>query len=381
MHIQHRFIFVIISSLFLLAACGEMPKKESNTVNYKTALPNEMSPAFSEFLLYYSNPLYGNIIERKEDSFIISVFNMEAEPEKMEYYSISEDALKTFFNPLLEAEEPEKEFHDLADHFETEMLVEAKGELEMYPGITLDQDNRMTVRTKNGEKTFDLVEWLTDFGVQKTDELVLEVDVVTEDAFEIKLNNTDVEDNKFVNIFMKQDFSDVKVVSGYTKEYYEAVIAGELDAFQDIVFMEKLDATYMLLNDRYGVYDQETEEVQTIADSDFLSFDGKYVYVAGAEDPLEEGMQRIQKVGDYVAGNDEFEAAFELNYEEISEAIGLESTGNVSTGKVTYFKENFVVLFLNYTAPVAGTAGSTNVLIDLTEKENPTYYVVDLGLH
>lgn len=79
--------------------------------------------------------------------------------------------------------------------------------------------------------------------------------------------------------------------------------------------------------------------------------------------------------------SDVYEAEFSIDYEQISDTLDLKSTGSVSTGKVAYFDEDFLVLFLNFTAPFSGTSGSTNVIVDLTEdKANQAAYLVNLGL-
>ncbi|UAC49371.1 hypothetical protein K6959_05855 [Bacillus aquiflavi] len=38
----------------------------------------------------------------------------------------------------------------------------------------------------------------------------------------------------------------------------------------------------------------------------------KYVYINGLEDPLSDGIQRIQTIENYMAGNDAYEAEFKI---------------------------------------------------------------------
>src|SRR5699024_5491454 len=100
------------------------------------------------------------------------------------------------------------------------------------------------------------------------------------------------------------------------------------------------------------------------------------------EDPLSEGKQRIQKIENYLAGNDEYDTEFELNFKQISDTLDFNSIDDVSIGKVKYFNEDVVVLFFDFKATITGTTGSTNVIIDFQEnRKNPTIYLVDLGLH
>src|SRR5699024_2581615 len=95
----------------------------------------------------------------------------------------------------------------------------------------------------------------------------------------------------------------------------------------------------------------------------------------------EETEHIIQKTADYVEKSDETYASFALDYKAIADELGLKSSGSISIGKVVYFDEDLVILFLNFNAPVAGKAGQTNVIIDFQEdKANPTYYLVDLDI-
>src|SRR5690625_7021016 len=88
--------------------------------------------------------------------------------------------------------------------------------------------------------------------------------------------------------------------------------------------------------------DRNDPTITTAAETDLQSKDELFVYLKGNEEPLKEGKQRIQKIEDYVAGNDEYAATFELNYEQISDALELDSVNDVSIGKITYFNEDFV---------------------------------------
>ena len=115
--------------------------------------------------------------------------------------------------------------------------------------------------------------------------------------------------------------------------------------------------------------------------ADALSHDNQYVYLGGNEDRIEGGEQVIQKTSDYLAGKDTSSAAFTLDYKEIAEKLELDAVDEVSVGKVNYFNENYLVLFLEFKKAVVGTAGSTNVIIDFEKDwKNPTFYLTDLGI-
>lgn len=54
----------------------------------------------------------------------------------------------------------------------------------------------------------------------------------------------------------------------------------------------------------------------------------------------------------------------------------------IGLSDIVHFNEDYLILRLKFDAAITGTAGTTNVMIDLqNDKENPAYYLVDLGLH
>jgi len=78
-------------------------------------------------------------------------------------------------------------------------------------------------------------------------------------------------------------------------------------------------------------------------------------------------------------GNDTYETEFVLDFNTIAKKLELETNG-VSTSNINYFNENYVILGLNFTGTFVGTAGFTNVIVDLQNKQKPTAYLVDLGM-
>jgi len=166
-----------------------------------------------------------------------------------------------------------------------------------------------------------------------------------------------------------------------------------MDIFQDTeldiaIEQEELVPYYSLLekvNDSlsvidYQVVDTKTHQLFTTKEDDIFSEDYKNVYLNGKVEPLNEGTQKIQKIENYFSGNDESDVEFELNYDEIDEELNLESAG-IRLADIVFFNENFIILNLEFAGAFTGSAGSTNVIVDLQEdKDNPTYYLVDLRL-
>src|SRR5699024_6364258 len=121
----------------------------------------------------------------------------------------------------------------------------------------------------------------------------------------------------------------------------------------------------------------------TIKEDDLLSRDGKYVLLNGQDRVLPEDEEiTIQKTSDYLTERDEIYTSFKVDYKKLAKELGFKSSGSASIGKVVYFTEDILVLFVNFNAPIAGKAGQSNVIIDFQEdKENPTYYLVDLDIN
>ncbi|MFD1067594.1 hypothetical protein [Oceanobacillus locisalsi] len=133
--------------------------------------------------------------------------------------------------------------------------------------------------------------------------------------------------------------------------------------------------------DTIHVFDKESKNIHRLDDEAiFPSQDGKYVFLQGKSSPLEEGVHHIQRTEDYLEGNEQYESEFELHYDEIADELDIDSVG-IESANIVYFNGDYTVLHLEFSAAVTGSAGSTNVIIDFQEdKDNPTYYLVDLGI-
>ncbi|MDE7523225.1 hypothetical protein, partial [Ligilactobacillus salivarius] len=136
---------------------------------------------------------------------------------------------------------------------------------------------------------------------------------------------------------------------------------------------------YIILNGGYGVFDKKEKKIHYVEEPHYVSEDGKYVYLNGAKGKLEDGIQRIPKIENYLAGTDTYEAEFKISFKKIAKESGFKSAAGVGIAKIVYFNKDYIILGLHYHAPIVGDAGSTNVIIDLQgDKKNPTAYVVDL---
>ncbi|WP_253907725.1 hypothetical protein [Bacillus sp. WMMC1349] len=232
------------------------------------------------------------------------------------------------------------------------------------------------MKTKTGEKKFELPSakgkkvYLSLLAINKENMLI-------QARIYEKLKDGDLGELNEYYLFLKQDFSKHQIVE---EEKLNATIeSGKLNDYLSVFPKVSKDGAYLKLFDNY-ILEKKTNKVRKIKDTDYLSVDGKYVYINGKKADISEGVQKIQTVDNYLKGNDKYEAQFKLDFENISEEMDFKASG-ISIADISYFNENFVVLSLTYNGIIVGTAGSVNVLIDLQRsKKQPTAYLVDLNI-
>ncbi|MEC3608183.1 hypothetical protein P9126_14415 [Bacillus glycinifermentans] len=66
------------------------------------------------------------------------------------------------------------------------------------------------------------------------------------------------------------------------------------------------------------ILDKRTNRLIDINKDDYLSEDGKYVYINGAKEKetnvMPDGIQQIQTVDNYLKGNEKYEAQFKIDF-------------------------------------------------------------------
>ncbi|MEI3614238.1 hypothetical protein [Pseudogracilibacillus sp. SO30301A] len=379
----NKSLILVLMCVLLLFACENNSGKGGTQVTYRIGFPEEISPALMEFLISYSTPMYTDLF-KDGDKYIYSKFNIKKTPEEIEYYTNTEEQAIKYFTPLINTDNPKNTFIDLTKKFEAEMLKTKENELvHFYPEAILEDNNTITIQTIEGEKSINLVEELAAFDLQQTDELVVSIPAANEQSFFLKINNAHAEEvNQYIYVYMNQDFTNYTAVSGNIELFNESINKGKLDSFKELVFETELNDQYTVLTDRNRVVDKKNKIIHRLnGETGFPSQDGKYIILQGKDEPLAEGVHRIQRTEDYLEENEQYYAEFELNYEEISNELDFKSVG-IGLADIVYFNEDFVILYLNFKAAITGTAGSTNVIVDFQEdRENPTIYLVDLGLH
>lgn len=108
------------------------------------------------------------------------------------------------------------------------------------------------------------------------------------------------------------------------------------------------------------------------------------MYLSGVDqtnykEGLAEGKQYIQRLENYIAGNDSYHVSFDLNYNAIRQAWDLGGVGTKVSDthrNIVYFDHDLVMISVSYRAPFFGTAGDVNVIFDFHEdEENPQIYI------
>jgi len=366
----------VIMLLFLLAITG-CGKDDVQEVVYKKGMPKEDSPSFKEFMRYELGLARETTLSYQDHAYTIT----RSTKKGIQYYKYTDKELEDFYKPLFLAKKDlSKKLYDLAQvsFLEKRKINNELG--ENLPEITLNKRNVLKVKTTSGEKNFELPsakgkKVFKALEAINKDNMLIQVEVC-----EI-LKNGDYGDGQSYYLFIKQDLSKHQLVK--EDELHTTLGSGKLKDYLSVFPKVTEDGAYLKLFDNY-IFEEETNKVRKIKDTDILSEDGKYVYINGAKQEenfiISDGIQQIQTVDNYLKGNKKYEAQFKLDYKSISNELGFKTPG-VSSASIHYFNENYVVLSLSYHGVMVGTAGSVNVLIDLQKnKQQPTAYLVDLGI-
>ena len=379
--------FIIVISVIILFFIGfnftsELIGENSKD-SYHIGMPEELDEGLIDFLLRETIPVNARLVDKNNQYYVFSLFNDEAKPMKMEYYTISNEQLLDYFSPILSSEEPDHTLRNFRTNFEKELFKYPDSRYEDYPEIKIQEDNVLTVVTEDAEKSFDLVERLNAYNVGLEDELSLEIQSANEHSFEVYIENYNVEDqNRFLRIYMDQDLSNFTAVIAYNEYFNESLVDGTLDDFKNLVFNRELNDRYTLMSDQLRMFDHQNDTTVMINEgSDYISDDRKYVYVNGNDvDSRNNHTHRIQRIEDYLEGNNEYYSQFEFDYEEMSEQLGIDSVG-AGEVKVLYLSEDYAVLRVRFAGAITGSPGTTNVILDFKENpEDPVIYLIDLGL-
>ena len=377
----HYVIFcLILTSILFLVSCG------NGKVTYQEGFPAKDSPGLMEFMRYSILKSQGKFLFQDMGNNIYASFNTNSDPKSLQYFEYTDDQLKAQYESLLKTNDSKVTFKNLilGDEAITNLrnAVGNDGK-KILPAITINNDNKLEIKTLKDEKVMDLPIVLKDFNIESTDDLIINVEAVNNSHIQLEIQTVSPEGtvDKSLGLFIKQDLTDFVVTDLSWAEFQKTLSTGQLKEYLDLFPETDSKGEYLEIFEGYEVLNTETNKVIRIEKPDYLSKDGKYIYLNGKEEKISDGNQQIQTIENYMEGNEVYESEFKISYKKIAKEAGLKTSG-VSIAKIVYSNEDYVVLALNYKAFIVGDAGYTNVIIDLQkDKDNPTVYVVDLGIH
>ncbi|MCY9215098.1 hypothetical protein [Bacillus haynesii] len=359
---------VLMVCVLVITGCG---KDNVQEVIYEKGLPKEDSPAFKEFMRYELDLVREATLSYQDNTYTV----IRSDKTGLRSYQYTDDELQDFYKPLLSAKKDLS--HKLRELRVTEFLSKEKLIQDRLghnlPEMTLEQKNVLKVKTTFGEKKIKI-----PVSADSKD-IYLDLYAVNKESMLIGIDDYTVDkDPKTYYLFLKQDLSKHHIVRD--KKLNKTIESGELKDYLSVFPKVTDDGSYRKLFDKY-IFEKKANKVREIKDADYLSEDGKYVYLNGAKDDISDGVQKIQTVENYLKGNDNYEAQFRFDFKKISKKLELKSSGHVSFAQIIYFNEDYVAVNILYNGIIVGTAGSFNVLIDLQKnKKQPTAYMVDLDI-
>lgn len=350
-----------ICMLFLFGCNGE--------VDYEKGFPSEDSPAFMEFMRIYL--LNGNNeLLKDNNTYIYSPENIDENLKRVEYIQVTEENLRSYYEPVLGAKDPQG------------TLKQLNKVRELEKTLYQPKDNQLTIKTAKNEKAFNLRELLEHNGIEGGSDYTVNIIEADEDHFVLTLEDSEKSGQiaELYYLFADHNLSNITITQLKPEETQDIIDSGQLKPYYDTFKSIDDNGDYKLLFNGVDVLNTVTNKVTRIKKDDYLSNDGKYVYLDGDKKEIDDGEQRIQALENYIKGNDKYEAEFKISFEKIAKELGLKTSG-IGRAKTNYFNEDYIVLRLKYNGVVVGDAGSTNVIIDLQEdKRNPKAYLADLDI-
>ncbi|MBU8737570.1 hypothetical protein [Bacillus licheniformis] len=384
--IRKRFINLtaLIVLLLVITGCG---KDQNQEITFKKGFPKEDSRGLTEFMKSYLTGSTDKKILEENDVTLFSTVNHQG--QAIRYFQYTQDQLKVYYKPLFTAKKPKTTLNSLYQIERLEKLLHHPiQDKEKYhlPAIKMLSNNQLQVKTKKNKKTLDLPKLLKNYGVKKSDELEINLYAVNSKCFSVVIQDFSMKDriNSTIGLFITQDLTNIESTVITREKLQNTLSKGKLKDYYDLFTKVDKSGRYLLLFFDDMILDKRTNQLIDIKKDDYLSKDGKYVYINGAKEQetnvMPDGIQQIQTVDNYLKGNEKYEAQFKIDFKQIAKEMDF-NAGDARIANIQYFNKDYVVLYISYHGKTIGTAGSVNVLIDLQKnKQQPTAYLVDLGI-
>ncbi|MEC2075133.1 hypothetical protein [Metabacillus fastidiosus] len=385
MHYLTVGVFILVLIVAIVYGRNSINLNSPKTT-YVHHFPEKQSPPLNEFMKYYLTGYSDIQVFKIHSNFIFAFRNVSSNEKEIEYYQYTREQLENYYEPLLNTKQPGTVLNDLEQNIKLDkFLRETINNVHSYnlPSIKMEDSNQLKIELGAVEKTLDLPKLLSEYSVKEKDEIIFNILEINDNHFVLKVIDKNIQNSKGWDLeivfFIKNDLTDIVISESYDEAIQQKLNDGTLDDYLNGFEKVGSNGRYLVL---FGsrLIDKKVKKIVEIREGDYLSNDGQYVYIGGAKDNLEDGIQKIQTIENYAAGNDKNQIEYNLDYEEIAKELDFTISG-IGSATINYFNENYLVLRLDYNGKFVGTAGATNVMIDFQEnKENPAIYLINLGM-
>ena len=205
--------YLTIAILIFLTGCG-------SNHSYKTELPEEPS---SEMLAFVSHLVSNqkNFLYKRDGTYVFSNKSFNPEHQEVEYFTITEENLHSLYTDFFISNLGTDFVWNLREAAKEKMFQKIEKPTEnSLPFIQIKEDNHLYIKTKDAEDIYDLTELLSKYDLQPNDEIYMNVGAVTEEEFQLDINNLSKNDSGGleVSLFIKQDLSKLVISQPFGEE-------------------------------------------------------------------------------------------------------------------------------------------------------------------
>lgn len=344
---------------------------DRSSSSYKEGFLEKDTEGLTEFIVSYFTS-YDFLMEETSTQYIYAQTNYGGVDTPPTYYKVEKKALKEYYAPLFETEDPSHVFFELFSEF-TQLKEEIPG--TEYPHVLYENDT-FHMQVDDVERFIPASELHEEFSTM--DNMTINIIQYNEAGMIFQIEQT--EEEQYL-LFANRALTEVDMYE--RSQLKVAAEAGELETYYPLLMRVGHKKDFLLSPDHTFI-DPSNHHVYEIAKEDLLSDDYEYVYIDGGLDfneNISSGAQRIQRIDDYIAGNKIYAREFDMNIKSIGKKAGFKTSG-ASISNVKYVGKDFILFYVNYKGSIVGNAGSTNVIVDFSEGEaDPNIHIVDLGVH
>lgn len=380
-----RKAFIFCISLIIIGIIVFFILRENESYTYETTLPEEPTDQLIDFFrdkLFYDKYLISNDHDAGE------IYEEEPidESNTSLSYGLSPDAkMHSYYDDRLRSAEEKKYAYNKVN---PGSYIEGISDLSNYhlPAIRLE-DDQLRIQTATNKSSWTTFQ-ADPFDVDAKEFFSVRLNGIHDDAFYMTAYTKENGSVTSYLLFMTEDLTNYHLIKNEEASINQFMQTESFALYKDVFPVIDENERYLNYFESDQVLDTKNNELLTIDADDYLSDDGKYVYLNGKihlypGEGLDEGKQYVQTLENYLAGNDTYEVTFDLDFEDILKASDIGGIGakvSEEHRNVVYVKDELIVIHVSYDAIFFGNAGETNLLIDFSEDaENPTFYVVDVA--